>query len=50
MYGDNQDHAARQDLEAQLAAVCKDNTILLQRLRDTATVSLQISGISQVIL
>jgi hypothetical protein len=34
-----QDQALRHDLEGQLAAACRDNCILLQRLRDTATVS-----------
>lgn len=33
-----QDQALRHDLEGQLAAACRDNCILLQRLRDTATV------------
>lgn len=31
-----QAQSARQDVEAQLAAACKDNAVLLQRLKETA--------------
>ena len=34
---ESQAQAAKQDVEAQLASACKDNTILLQRLKETAT-------------
>ena len=34
---ESQAQAAKQDVEAQLASACKDNAILLQRLRETTT-------------
>jgi chromosome segregation ATPase len=34
---ESQAQAAKQDVEAQLASACKDNAILLQRLKETAT-------------